>query len=65
MNKSKSKWISFTVPLGNLETAQERRGSYESAAFSKGMNMSAWARSVLDEAAGVKKEAVKDSEGSD
>jgi len=53
-DKPKSKWTNVSLPLGNIEVAQERRSAYDSAAKDAGLKFSEWARKVLDKAAGFK-----------
>ena len=58
MTKQKTKWTNLSVPLGNIEIAQERRASYDAAALTAGKKVSAWAREGLDLLANFKEKEI-------
>lgn len=54
MEKSKSKWPTLSISLGNIDTATERRGAYEAAAFQNQMSVSEWVKTICDKASNYK-----------
>lgn len=58
LNKQKTKWTNLSVPLGNIEIAQERRAAYDAAALAADKKVSTWAREQLDLAAQFKEKEI-------